>query len=233
MPGGIINSTIGQLDLAEVRRYAGLRDTAFPTRLLSRAIDEVQLHGVPQGSWHSYDYDAATGTILSEPPLLLTGQAITRHLAGAVQVILLAVTIGEAVETAITDFFTAGEYALATLLDAAATTAVEKIADDLQRSLQQRWAQTGYCLGQRFSPGYGDWDLSAQRQVLPLSGGQDLGISLTTGLMLFPRKSVTAIIGIRARTTDAAPPAGNLTGCQACPRTDCPARRPLLQEPAE
>lgn len=232
MTAGIFNSTIGQLDLQEIRRYAGLRSTPFPAGLITQAAEDVCLRAVPQGSWHRYDYNATAGTVESVPPFPLSGQAVRRHLADAVQVILLAVTIGEAVEAAGSEYFAAGEYTRAALLDAAATTAVEKIADDLERSLRNQLAKEGYCLGQRFSPGYGDWELSAQRQVLPLSGGADLGISLTSGLMLLPRKSVTAICGLYPRSSTAPlPPAHR--GCQNCPKTDCPARRPLLQETAE
>lgn len=49
----------------------------------------------------------------------------------------------------------------------------------------------------RFSPGYGDLDLSCQAKVLELTtAGRLLGISLNKSLLMSPMKTITAIVGI-------------------------------------
>ncbi|MBQ3442618.1 MAG: methionine synthase, partial [Selenomonadaceae bacterium] len=73
----------------------------------------------------------------------------------------------------------------------------------------------------RFSPGYGDWDLTAQEKLFTISGAEQIGMSLTSAMMLEPRKSITAIIGLK-RTAD------NLQAkkdCATCDKFDCPARK--------
>lgn len=221
---GQFNSCLTTLDKNEVKRYAGLKNIPFDEKLINQAIDEIIINAVPTGIWRLYDYDTTTRTVLSEPPLPLHGKSITSHLNNTEQVIFLALTIGEAVETAINAAFTAGDYARAVLMDAAATTAVEKIADDLERTLEPKAAARGYKLTWRFSPGYGDWDITAQKRVLPLTGGEKIGLTLTEGLMLLPRKSITAVIGLLPNNNLACPP-DKPHDCQACNKTDCPARR--------
>lgn len=50
----------------------------------------------------------------------------------------------------------------------------------------------------RFSPGYGDLDISFQRDVLyALSADKTIGIKLGENLIMTPRKSITAICGIK------------------------------------
>ena len=49
----------------------------------------------------------------------------------------------------------------------------------------------------RYSPGYGDLPLDAQRDVINLVNcDKRIGVNLSAHNILFPRKSVTAIIGV-------------------------------------
>ncbi len=50
----------------------------------------------------------------------------------------------------------------------------------------------------RFSPGYGDLDISVQRDVLAaLNAEKLLGITLTDSNLMIPQKSITAVMGIK------------------------------------
>ena len=53
----------------------------------------------------------------------------------------------------------------------------------------------------RFSPGYGDFPLTAQRDIFAiLDCPKRIGLSLNQSLLLSPTKSVTAVIGKEQRT---------------------------------
>ena len=91
----------------------------------------------------------------------------------------------------------------------------------------------------RFSPGYGDWPLEQQPEMVRLAESEKIGVHLSDASMLVPRKSITAIIGL-AKKDAAAPPKPSPSGCAVCAKTDCLARRqgaapagscPLGQEP--
>ena len=54
----------------------------------------------------------------------------------------------------------------------------------------------GLCPTTRFSPGYGDFDIAHQKDIIRLLNcDRRIGLTLTGGYMLIPSKSVTAVIG--------------------------------------
>lgn len=114
----------------------------------------------------------------------------------------MTATAGGAVEQAVTDSFAAGRYAYSLLLDAAGTQAVEQIADEVEREIGRLAGRMGLIPRWRFSPGYGDWPLAAQREIASLAGCGRIGIVLTESLMLRPRKSITAVVGLGSRAED-------------------------------
>ena len=190
---------IPTLDPHTVRRYAGLKSSDFPPERVREAAQTVRLLAEGQGSVRYYPYDSTTHTIIAESGnLSLTSDAICRHLAEAEEVAVMAVTIGNAVEKTIDSAFAAGEYSHALLLDAAATTATEACADWLNRTVTAEARRRGLYTAFRFSPGYGDWDITVQDDIVRLSEGNSIGITVTESSMLLPRKSVTAFVGIRS-----------------------------------
>ena len=53
-------------------------------------------------------------------------------------------------------------------------------------------------LVRRYSPGYGDFPLEAQRELLGiLDTPRAIGVSLTDTLLMAPSKSVSAVIGVK------------------------------------
>ncbi|MTV50682.1 methionine synthase [Heliobacillus mobilis] len=206
------------IDAAEARRYAGLAKAgeAFPEEMITSACREGLLYAEGRAAWHSYSYDRNTATILANPVLSLEGRDIQNHLHEAEEVVLLAATIGPAIEQATEKCFADGHYTKGLLLDAVGTTAVEMVADKANRMIEEEAARRGYRATWRYSPGYGDWDVSVQKALLPLAGPSGLDISVTEGCMLQPQKSITAVIGLIPRhgnpesTDDTEPSEGNL-----------------------
>ena len=210
------------VDAKETRRYAGLAKAEFDEASIAAACEECALLAAPRVQWEIYDYDCKENVVRSEPTFIMEGSSIRKHLAGAERVVFLAATIGEAVEDAVTRHFDEGSYAHSVLLDAAATTAVEQACDACETMLRPQFAKEGFTMRWRFSPGYGDWDIHAQPELLRLSHADVIGMSLTESLMLRPRKSVTAVIGlVHGESGDKEPP----KGCAVCPKLDCPSRK--------
>ena len=185
------------VDLDKTKRYAGLSCTTnFSTPLLTEACTQAQLLSIPKGVWQVYAYDQDAHTILATEPVVLTANSIIKQLAGAVEVAVMAVTIGLPLEQEVSNLFLQNQYTLGLLLDAAGTTAAEMVCDAVCSVIAQQAAQSGLAAGRRFSPGYGDWPLEVQPEVLELAAGATIGLSVTDTKMLVPRKSVTAIIGL-------------------------------------
>lgn len=213
------NATLMSIDPSETRRYAGLNKAPnFNKKTILEACREVLYLCEPKGIWEIYDYDAKNGIVLADKPFKLEGKKVTKHLCRATKVAIIAVTIGEAVEDEISRRFKDGEYTLAVLMDAAATTAVEHIADNIEQAIDQKIAMQGLVRRWRFSPGYGDWPLDSQAEMLRLATASQIGLNLTSSLMLTPRKSVTAIIGLIPKNKDTEP---EKQSCKYCPKSNC------------
>ena len=78
----------------------------------------------------------------------------------------------------------------------------------------------GVKLSPRFSAGYGDLDLTAQKDIFWLLNPQKhLGLTLNDSLIMSPSKSVTAIAGVNGAC------ANTEHKCQDCDKTNCAYRR--------
>lgn len=219
----IYNAQILEVEAAETRRYAGLRKApTFGEKNIRDACQEALLLAQVRGVWQVCDYDCANHTVASEPPFRIAGKSIVKHLDGCEKVICMATTVGFDIEREITQKFERGEYLASVLLDAAATAAVEQAADAMEKHFAATFAKDGFKMRWRFSPGYGDWDLSAQRELFKVAGAEQIGMRLTSALMLEPRKSVTAIIGLVKELGSRNKEPGS---CAACGKIDCPARK--------
>jgi cobalamin-dependent methionine synthase I len=132
--------------------------------------------------------------------------------------------VGEDIEEDITKRFSSGEYSSAILIDAAATAAVEQLANGMEKAIIPKMAAQGFLLKWRFSPGYGDWPLEQQPELIRLAKAEQIGVSLTTSMMLTPRKSITALIGLY-RKQENSTTEHNPQGCAVCTQKNCPSRR--------
>jgi hypothetical protein len=131
-------------------------------------------------------------------------------------------TIGPALEEESQRLSTAGEVFDALLLDAIGSTAAEATADALNAELCTVARTHNRAACARVSPGYDGWDTARQADLLALLPTGEIGVSLTSGLMMVPRKSVSlavAFVSTRAAASD------DSTGCQRCGHAECRHRR--------
>ncbi len=220
----VYNTVLLAIDTKETRRYAGLNKAKdFDEKLIEEASLEARLLAVPRGIWQLYDYDSAAQIVRADLPFIIKGKAIAKHLKDAEKVVILSASVGDSIEHYVTKYFQEGRYAYSVLLDAAATAAVEQVADAMEKAIRLKVSKEGYIMLRRFSPGYGDWPLEQQSEMVRLAASEKIGIHLSDTLMLVPRKSITAIIGLVAQQKAAE--LSNLSGCMICNKIDCPSRQ--------
>lgn len=182
---------------------------------------------VPQGG-----PAAPRGLALEGAELVLEGRDIARHLAGARACALMAVTLGAESER---ELARRGALSVtdALLYDAACTSLVESAADAVQADIAAHAAGRGLFAGDRFSPGYGDFPLAAQRPLLAaVDAGRRIGLTATEDSLLVPRKSVTAVVGLFEvpNSAAAAAAADAPAGAGSCERCGMRARCPYARE---
>lgn len=220
------NPILTRVDLAETRRYAGLAGSKFPNQLLQQACNEAHLLAKPRAIWEIYNYDPIQAVIMSPIPLMIIGNQISKHLKHAVKLAILAVTIGQQLEETVSQHFAGGEYSAGLLLDAAGTTAVEMAADQISALIGQQAASKGLIPLARFSPGYGDWDITVQPKMLELAGAGEIGLTVTATCMLVPRKSITAVIGlVPGKDSSTLPGHCQPQSCSNCIQLNCTYRK--------
>ena len=212
----VIYPRIANLDMQEFRRYAGLAQSKWRQADLQDAAYEVLIYSDVKACYMLYDYvDGAVGVYTPN------SKALVRHLCGATKVVAVAVTLGAQIETRVDELLATGELTRGYLLNAAATALIEQAADYTGVVCQKEFGAKGlFSLGQRFSPGYADWELNEQRIVLPMTGGDKIGITLNAACSLQPKKSITAFVPLVQM-----PPRGKTVGCAICDNADCAYRR--------
>lgn len=112
------------------------------------------------------------------------------------------------------------DFLLSYLLDALASLFAERLADLLQERLGAEAAEKGWATGWRFSPGYCDWELAENLDLIGLLEAERIGIRLTNGGMMVPEKSVSGVMGFGL-------PGSGVTKspCAGCGNKKCPHRR--------
>jgi hypothetical protein len=107
------------------------------------------------------------------------------------QAVFCLVTIGGGLEAKVEEYKQAGDLSRALILDTYGSAAAEAAADAAEALIRQELDGKGLKYSRRFSPGYGGWNVAEQAWVLPALQGDKLGVRLTEGLMMIPRKSIT------------------------------------------
>ena len=131
--------------------------------------------------------------------LQIESNSLYRNLKDCENVIVMCITLGADVDRIIKKYAII-DLSRAVVLQACAAALLEEYCDRLEeilnRQLEQELQKNIY-FRPRFSPGYGDFSILHQRELLEMTeANKMIGLSMTDGYMLTPTKSVTALIGI-------------------------------------
>ena len=130
------------------------------------------------------------------------GKDLAHHLRHCEQAILFAVTLGAEADLLLRRW-SARSMAKAAVGQACCAVWLDDLCADYCETMAKDLGEGEY-LTPPFSPGYGDWPLSAQTKVLSLlDAPRRMGLTLTQGGMLVPEKSITAVVGISDREEEA------------------------------
>lgn len=123
------------------------------------------------------------------------GTTLLHHLTGCAEAYLACGTLGpglDALQRRVS--VTSGADAL--IVQAIGAALIERHMDGVEEEIRAELA-SGESLVTRYSPGYGDFPLEAQRELLAiLDAPRTIGVSLTDSLLMVPSKSVSAVIGV-------------------------------------
>lgn len=179
----------------EILRYLGYCGVSADEQTGS-LIDEVyqELLKViqPKYIYREYDFDRSDDGVTIED-IEFKSKKFLFHLKNSSSVVLFGATLGAGADTLVRRY-SVSDTARAAVTHAVAASLIENLCD-------QACEEIKYTLGgthrPRFSPGYGDLEISTQRDFFKLLDmSRRLGVSLSDGCIMTPTKSVTAFIGI-------------------------------------
>ena len=146
--------------------------------------------------------------IMEPSELRLEGKSIKRHLSGCQKIVVMGATLGAGADHLIRRLQIT-DMTEAVIADCGASVLIEQVCDAFQKTIND--AVDGYTTS-RFSPGYGDFPIEVQPDMIRYIDGQrKIGLNVTSNNLLVPRKSVTAVIGVSDR-----PVRGSLATCAEC-----------------
>lgn len=211
------------LNRKEIYRYLGYKGTA-PDETVSAVVEDsiVELLRVMRPKFVSRP---VTITRPSENIVLLDtievhSKSLYQHLDTCSEGVLFAATLGASVDMLI-HRYNVMDMSRAVILQACAAAAIERVCDDHQGEIEEQAKAKGLFLRPRFSPGYGDFPLTYQKDVLGLLDAQRrIGLTRTESNMLTPSKSVTAVIGFTPVDTSC-----HISRCMICSAKNCPFRK--------
>ena len=147
--------------------------------------------------------------MISGCTLALNGSDIAAHLEGCSGVIVMCATVGGVADRLIRRL-QVEDMAKAVIADAFAGAAVEQVCAKAEEIIKKEF--DGKYFTWRYSPGYGDFPINMQKQLLDvLDAPRKIGLCASGSSMLTPVKSVTAVMGVSDK-----PLPSKKRGCVTC-----------------
>lgn len=206
----------------EIMRYMGQRDTednlimAQTDKLLPVVYDALNLKGV----FTIRKIDSINSKTLISDNLTIKSESLMKNLEGCNAIIIFALTAGTEIDRLLSKqahISPLNEL----IISAIATEAIECYADIWTEEIRKTFEKSNLYLKPRFSPGYGDFSLKYQQDIISiLQTPSRCGICLTDKLILTPSKSITGVVGITEAYTKCVE-----SDCSICEKTDCQFRK--------
>lgn len=212
-----------ELNRREILRYLGYKQKDMPDEQTLRLIEETERELLSvletKSVYRIFPIQEVGESTIDMGFVRIESRNLAKNLRGCDRAVFLAATLGNAVELLLRKYNRL-QVSRALVLQAAATEAIEQYCDACERRIREDLGP-GFWMRPRFSPGYGDFPLEFQRDMIRiLETPKRIGLTLTDSLLMMPSKSVTAVIGVSRENTDC-----HRSGCEVCEKKDCPYRR--------
>ena len=131
-----------------------------------------------------------------ESGMTFKSASISKFLRGSEFALIMGVTAGDEIIKEIESEIAAGRGAEAVILDAAASEIADCAMDYINEFAGKYILREGLKLTKtRFSPGFGDFHLDAQKIIHKCLEMNEMGVEITDSFQLVPEKSVTSVAG--------------------------------------
>lgn len=215
MSGAVLVKNYSQPPVCEkeILRYAGCREAdGEMTALIQKCMAEVKNKLTYKVCYRVLPV-AVQGACCDFGTFTLTSEKLAANLRGCREVILFAATIGVEIDRLIARYGRLSPVK-ALIFQAIGAERIEALCDAFCADMAK---EQGIGFKPRFSPGYGDLSLTAQKDVFAaLDCARQIGLTLTDSLLMTPSKSVTAFAGVTESKNE-----DKHVKCSICDKKDC------------
>ena len=212
--------------MREAVRYLGYGKHAVDDQTLGLIADSfgsLRTLSSRKSVYRIFDLEQEDGETVRFGSLTVKSKSLGKNLRGCDKIVLFGATLGIGVDQLLSRT-SKTDMAKTVVLQACAAALLEEYCDECQERIRQEMESEGRYLRRRFSPGYGDFPIECQRDMVRmLDCAKSIGLTLTESCMMAPSKSVTAVIGAGRAAVRC-----HRQGCESCEKLDCIYRRDTL-----
>jgi len=204
------NATVFQLDPLTVPEKAIVRRLGYPAgegridagirnmldREIHKACEMITTSGIVR--FLQVKENSGESVSFQNADFIIQSRQVSKMLKESDPVILFIVTIGKEIEDEISRLQQEDEITEGFILDAVGSEMADAAADKMHHEILKKIAgANGFTMTPRYSPGYGDWPVTVQKDILKICSGERIGISVNESSLMSPRKSVSAVMGFK------------------------------------
>ena len=182
----------------EVLRYLGYRGAEAGAQVLNdiRSLsNELKDSIKPKNIYGIWECDVHQ-TCVKLAGMTINSKDLAEHLDGCRRAFLLAATLGVEADALIRRYSVL-DMGKTLIAQAICTAMIEDYCNQIENEIIEKPEFAGAGFAVRFSPGYGDFDIAHQKDILRiLDCAKRIGLSMTGEYMLVPSKSITAVMGL-------------------------------------
>lgn len=198
----------------EALRYAGCKTADESVERLLRECFETCKDKISYRVCYAEYPLRIDGDVCRFGGMELCSKNLARRVTGCDRMLVFAATIGVEIDRLIAKYGRLSP-SKALLLQAIGTERIESLCDAFCEDMRK---EKQAFLTERFSAGYGDLALSAQRDIFAtLDCSKKIGVCLNESLLMSPSKSVTAFVGVSEQKKENV----RREKCRTCEKTDC------------
>lgn len=185
--------------------------------IFRQCVDEFLENVNYKACYRYFDIKIEDDIIFFDDVMQFQSKKLAKNLSGCKGAFLFVATTSAMVDRLINKHMNL-QLSRAMMIDAIGSSAVECFCDSLCRHIED---ENNIKLRPRFSPGYGDLSIKYQSVVLGVCDcSRKIGVMLTHNNMMVPRKSVSAIVGVRPENEKCE----KSSSCENCDSKNCPYR---------
>lgn len=200
-----------EFNIKEILRYSGCREQKEDIEaLINDCIKECRAVFSYKVCYTEFD--------LTDDFLDIESKTLAKNLQNCHKAVLFAGTVGIEIDRIISKYSKISP-SKAVIFQAIGAERIEALCDLFCDEIKAEYEKKNEYTMPRFSPGYADFPLMAQREIFKiLDCPRKIGMVLNESLVMSPTKSVTAIIGISKEKKECK------NGCEACDNKNCALR---------